>query len=61
MTRSNFKKRWESDDNGGGITFDDVAECAKAWELFSTPRIHPMPNVTAAVLSAAGVRMEQPE
>lgn len=29
MTKEQFKKRWESDDRGGGITFNDVADCAK--------------------------------
>jgi hypothetical protein len=53
MTRKAFKQRWESNANGGGITFNDIAECAKAWGLFATPRIHPMGLVTYRVLKAA--------
>lgn len=55
MTKDEFKQRWESDDNGGGgITFDDIANCAKSWGLFSTPRIHQIDRVLYAVLKAAG-------
>lgn len=53
MTKEEFKKRWESDDSGGGITFDDVAECYTAWGFGSTPRIKPLNEVTYAVLKAA--------
>lgn len=53
MTKSEFKKRWERDENGGGITFDDIAECAKAWGLFATPRIVQIEKVLYAVLKAA--------
>lgn len=56
MTKEEFKARWDSDDNGGGITNDDCADCAKAWGLFATPRIHPMEKVIAAVCKAAGVQ-----
>lgn len=55
MTRSEFRDRWESDDEGGGITFDDVAECARAWGLYPKPRIRPMGEVLDAVLATAGV------
>lgn len=30
MTKAEFKRRWESDPDGGGITFDDIADCAVA-------------------------------
>ena len=53
MTKAEFKKRWDSGDDGGGITFDDIAECAKAWGLYATPRIHPIDQVLAAVVKAA--------
>lgn len=53
MTKIEFKKRWDSDENGGGITFDDIADCAKAWGLFATPRIHEIGKVVAAVVKAA--------
>lgn len=55
MTKAEFKQRWDSDENGGGITGDDVADCAKAWGLFHTPRIKPMGTVIQAVCRAAEV------
>ncbi len=27
MTKEEFKRRWESDENGGGITYEDIATC----------------------------------
>lgn len=30
MTKEEFKTRWESNDEGGDITCNDIAECAKA-------------------------------
>ncbi len=56
MTKEQFKKRWESGDDGGGITFDDIANCAKEWGLYSTPRIKPMGEVTYKVLKTANVK-----
>jgi hypothetical protein len=56
MTEEEFKKRWESDADGGGITNDDCADCAKAWGLYTTPYIHPMDEVIRKVLRAAGVK-----
>ena len=53
MTKDEFKKRWESDDNGGGITFEDIAECAKAWGVSSSPRTSPMYDIRYSVLKAA--------
>ena len=53
MTREEFKKRWESNDNGGGITFDDIADCAKEWGLFSTPRVNQIDTVRYKVLKEA--------
>ena len=54
MTKKEFKIRWESDVNGGGITFDDIANCAVDWGLFTTPKILPIFKVANAVLVAAG-------
>lgn len=54
MTKDEFKKRWESDDNGGGITFNDVADCAQAWGVCSHPKTKPMNDVLKKVLEAAG-------
>lgn len=56
MTKAEFKKRWDSNKNGGGITVDDIADCAKEWGLFSKPRINPMQRVIDAVLKAAKVK-----
>ena len=53
MTKEEFKARWESDDAGGGITYDGIADCAKAWGLFSTPRTQQINMVRYVVLKAA--------
>lgn len=53
MTKEEFKRRWESDDDGGGITFNDIAECAIAWHISSTPRIRPIDLIRYQVLKAA--------
>lgn len=55
MTKAEFKTRWESNDNGGGITFDDIAECAINWGIAKTPRIMSIDNVRYKVLKAAEV------
>lgn len=55
MNKAEFKVRWESDDNGGGITFDDIADCAVAWGVASTPRILKIDVVRYKVLKAANV------
>lgn len=54
MTKEEFKKRWESNDNGGGINYDDIAEVAKEWGLYERPKINPMHEVRYRVLVAAG-------
>lgn len=59
MTREEFKKRWDSDDSGGGITFEDVAICAKDWGLSSRPKTRNIHEVLEMVLSAAGVDDEE--
>lgn len=53
MTRDEFKKRWESDDSGGGITFDDIANCAQKWGLYRTPRTAQIDMVRYRVLKEA--------
>lgn len=55
MTKEEFKKRWESDDNGGGITFEEVAECAINWKISSRPRINSMDLLLYRVLKYVGV------
>ena len=54
MTKDEFKTRWESNDDGGGITFDDIADCAKRWGIFSRPRTARIDLVRYRVLVAAG-------
>lgn len=53
MTKNEFKSRWESDDDGGGTTFDDIAACYVSWGLGATPRVKPIDHVLFAVLKAA--------
>lgn len=60
-TKEEFKRLWEADDNGSGITYDDIAECAKDWGLFSNPRCHSLCDVTNAVLRAAGCEDAEPK
>jgi hypothetical protein len=56
MTKAEFAERWDSGDDGDGVTVDDVADCAKAWGLFATPRIHHIGTVLAAVVKASGAK-----
>lgn len=54
MEKHEFKTRWESNDSGGGITFEDIANCAKAWGIATRPHIMQIDNVRYKVLTAAG-------
>lgn len=56
MNKQEFRTRWESDENGGGITFDDIANCAVEWGICGTPRIRPMDQIRYSVLKAAGTK-----
>ena len=56
MSKEEFKLRWESDDNGGGITYEDVAACAVAWGISQRPKTQPMNLILKRVLVAAGVK-----
>lgn len=53
MTREEFKKRWELNANGGGITNDDIADCAVSWGIATRPRTMPIDEVRYSVLKAA--------
>jgi hypothetical protein len=55
MSKEEFKWRWELDDEGDGINFDDIADCAVAWGLFRTPRTSRIDLVRYRVLKAANV------
>jgi hypothetical protein len=58
MNKAEFKRRWEKPD-GGGITFDDIADCAKAWGLFPQPKSRSaIGKIHEAVLKAAGVESD---
>ena len=52
-TKEEFKRLWEANSCGSGITYDDIAECAKAWGISSSPRIRPIDEITYKVLKAA--------
>lgn len=52
-TKEKFKELWESDERGGGITYEDCADCAVAWNLCKTPRIMEMSIVVEMVVKAA--------
>ena len=54
-TKEEFKRLWESDETGGGITIDDCAECAKAWGLYQKPNCANIDEVVYRVCEAAGV------
>lgn len=55
MTKKQFKKRWESSLDGGGITFDDVAECAVEWGISTCPRVMSICDIRYKVLKTASV------
>lgn len=55
MTKEEFRKRWESDEDGGGLTFDDAASCAVEWGITSQPKTQPMQSVLYRVLVSANV------
>ena len=52
-TKEKFKELWEANSCGSGITYDDIAECAKAWGISSHPRTRPIDEITYRVLKAA--------
>jgi len=56
MTKEEFRQRWESNKDGGGITFDDIASCAVAWGISQKPKLCPMTEIRYRVLRAAGVK-----
>jgi len=53
MTKKEFKRRWESSPDGGGITFGDIADCAKSWGIAAVPRIRQIDDILYRVLKAA--------
>lgn len=61
MTKEQFKQRWESDDDGGGITWDEIADVAVEWGVCSFPQTRPMSRVLDLVLAAAGCDSQERE
>lgn len=53
MTPEQFKTRWESSNKGGGITFNDIADCARAWGLFATSGVNRIDVVVYRTLKYA--------
>lgn len=54
MTKEEFKLRWDKDENGDGITVDDIADCAVAWKLCTHPKTLPIDTVIRMVVIASG-------
>jgi hypothetical protein len=54
MTKEEFKARWDGDGNGGGINYNDIADCAVAWGISHTPSICRIDLIRYKVLKAAG-------
>lgn len=53
MTKEEFKTRWESNDAGGGINYEDIADCAVAWGISRNPKTRPMDVIRYQVLVTA--------
>lgn len=53
LSRQQFKQKWESSDDGGGITFNDIAECAVNWGLCLKPKTQNMNFIRYIVLKEA--------
>jgi len=54
MTKEEFKTRWDGDDSGGGISYNDIADCAVAWGISRTPKTRRIDLIRYQVLVAAG-------
>lgn len=55
ITKEEFKRRWESDDDAGGLTYRDIADCYVNWKLRPRPETKPPWEVRYQVLKAANV------
>ena len=55
MTKKEFKELWESNDDGGGITFQDIADCAIEWGITASPYMSNRHGIRYSVLLDAGV------
>lgn len=54
-TKEKFKELWEANEWGSSITYDDIADCAKAWGISYNPRLGAINEIVYRVLKAAGV------
>ncbi len=52
-SKEKFKELWEANENGSGITFDDIADCAVAWGISPRPKTRPIDLIRYMVLKAA--------
>lgn len=52
-TKEDFKRLWEANSAGSGITYDDIADCAVAWGISYNPRLGPINEIKYRVLKAA--------
>ena len=55
MTKAQFKSRWEVNKDHGGLTYDEIAECAVAWGISPRPKIRSIDLIMELVLQAAGI------
>ena len=53
-TKEEFKRLWEANEDGSGITCEDCADCAEEWGLCSRPRCMNINDVVEMVVKAAG-------
>ena len=54
MTKDQFKELWESE-NGGGITWGDIAKCAVECGICKSPKTRQIAEVGNKVLLSAGL------
>jgi hypothetical protein len=55
MTKEEFKARWESDDEGGRISWLSILDCADAWGIPRHSNPKRLDVLRYQVLKAAGV------
>lgn len=55
-TKEKFKELWEANEQGSGLTFNDIADCAINWNISSNPKIRPIQLIQYQVLKAANVK-----
>ena len=58
-TKEEFKSLWELNEDGGGITWDDIADCSVAWGITKMPRCISPFRLLKLVCTACGVKMEE--